>query len=143
MIEKTIKEIVSTHVPSEGDNLLGMEIDLTHYFEKIKTMELVSIERTDDPACMFLIRLRVTRHAERIGELNMALNRAWQSVSYTHFQASSITTCKESSEIRFVTIIAEDSFYVSGKAIVEGKGYQRLSELYEKGFKPLPSKKYA
>lgn len=134
MIEPTIKQIISGLEPSMGDNLLGMMIDMTHYFDIPEGISFISKKENTDTSCMVEIKLEATNKAEHISDVMWALKQAWRDVSYSYFEASNITKYKKRMELRFVTVIDANAFFVTGRAVVIGKHYELLAKQYEQGF---------
>lgn len=125
--------------PSVGDNLLGMDYDICHYFESNKFLDFKSRVKTSDNSCMFNIELEASPVATDIGEIDAALFEIWGMVNYRWFESSSIRKYKQKAEILFVTVIQGDQFYVTGKATVSGERYSSLAADYETRFIELPN----
>ncbi len=138
MIEETIKKVIVSLAPSSGDNLLGMDIDICHYFNSSSKLKFGSITRSNDPTCMFVIDLEATENNESLTDVCSALITVWEKVAYHYFAAHSINKFKTKSVLRFVTVIGDKSFYVTGKAVISGKQYENLAKEYEANFSELP-----
>ena len=139
MIEETIELIVKKFVPSTGDNLLGMDYDICHFFGKNDAIRFLSRNKSGDKKCMFSIELEATNCAKDISDVPNALRGALDNVVYKYFESSSIQMYKDKAVLRFVTVIGENQFYVTGEAIVSGNRYRQLASDYENGFWELPN----
>ena len=139
MIEKTIESLVKELSPSDGDNLLGMDYDICHYFDTSDATKFISREQTNNNKCMFIINLEATEAATDIGSVTESLSEAWECIMYNYFECGSIEKYKEMEVLRFVTVIGKDSFYVTGKAVVSGERYLQLAKKYESSFSELPN----
>jgi hypothetical protein len=135
MIEETIDFTVKKFVPSTGDNLLGMDYDICHFFGKNDAIRFLSRNKSGDKKCMFSIELEATNCAMNINDVTSALRGALDNIVYKYFESSSIQMYKEKMVLRFVTVIGENQFYVTGEAIVSGDRYRQLASDYEKGFR--------
>ncbi len=126
MIEKTIDLIIKELSPSDGGDLRGMDYDICAVFENSKVFECTSIEQSDDVSCMFIINLQALEISNHISEILNAICVARESITYSHFSAHSLQRFEEQAILKFVTVISEEHFYVTGKIVISGKEYQRL-----------------
>ncbi|MCG8043912.1 MAG: hypothetical protein JAY72_21185 [Candidatus Thiodiazotropha endolucinida] len=143
MIEETINTVVSSLFPSSGDNLLGMDIDICHYFESNTKLKFISRRQTGDPGCMFVVHLEATEDAHDIADISSALEEVWDNLAYSYFESRTIKKYKRKAVLRFVTVIDENSFYVTGNAIVTGNRYEKLAAEYGNNFFELPEHDHA
>ena len=134
MIESVIQNLMASHSPSSGQNLLGFEFDADHYFGSNEIFADAKVVPYDNPLCMFELRGQILEQISSIQHLHTKLDEVWQKLAYSHFQATSLKFFREATELRFVTLISNDSFYVTGKMIAGGGHYPQLVEQYEKDF---------
>lgn len=130
MIQETINLIVISpdYEPSSGDNLLGMEYDIEHAFESSEVFDKVMIKRTEDNRCMFQITLSVSDNVEILHDVSDALTEAWDFIQYQYYGASSVIIGQDKAALRFVTVIGENQFYVTGLVWVKGTAYEKLAK---------------
>lgn len=129
MIEDTITNLVNsnTHFPSEGDNLLGMDYDVFHAFDSREIFSEVDIRKTGKDASMFEIQLSISEETEELHHVRTALIDAWAFIQYGYFEASSMNIGRKQAVLRFVTLIGENQFYVTGTVTVSGTKYHQLA----------------
>ena len=134
MIERVVAEVARTLPPSSGDNLTGFLIDADHFFGESRALRSVEVDRSADRSSLVEVRAEVAPSVETVQDLSDALVKAWQPIAYSHFQAFAIHWYMEATVLRFVTVISDDSFYVSGTVRVAGSHYPTLVERYERDF---------
>lgn len=143
MIERVIADIAGRLPPSSGDNLTGFVIDADHFLGECEALESIHVDRATNPSSLLEIRAVVSASVTTVQEVSHALLDAWQSIAYTHFQASAVHFYKEATVLRFVTVISGDAFYVSGTIRVAGPHYSALVQRYDRDFGashgPLPN----
>jgi hypothetical protein len=143
LIERVIADIAGRLPPSSGDNLTGFVIDADHFLGECDAFESVEVDRSTNPRSLLEIRAEVAVSVNTVQEISHALLDAWQSIAYTHFQASAVHFYKEATVLRFVTVISNDAFYVSGAVRVAGAHYPALVQRYDRDFGashgPLPA----
>lgn len=140
MIESVIQNVIASHSPSSGENLLGFEYDADHYFGLNEIFANAKVVSHDNPLCMLELRGQILEQISTIQHLHTKLDEIWQKLAYSHFQATSLKFFREATVLRFVTLISNDGFYVTGKMIAGGGHYPQLVEQYEKDFgRTLPS----
>ncbi|WP_339074634.1 hypothetical protein [Teredinibacter turnerae] len=130
MIEEIINKITNSPniQASDGDNLLGMDYDVFHCFESNSVFEVEEISHANNNECMFDIKLSVSKTTRELHELVHAIKASWEFLQYRYFEASSLIVSKKSAVFRFVTVIGENQFYVTGKIIVSGTVYEKLAK---------------
>ena len=133
-IEETIKNILVRIPPSPGDDLVGMLIDAEHYLTEHKNFSSASVKTTQDPACLLTADVIIADDTSTLQGVYQALLDVWASISYTNFQASSVFMCKDATILRFVTVISNDAFCVTGRFKAFGPKYSRLVAEFEKNF---------
>jgi hypothetical protein len=130
MIEEAINNILNNQSlrPSMGDDLLGMDYDVFHAFDSSEVFEIQEVEQTSDKACMFNVRLQVASSVNELHEVRQALTVAWNFIQYPYFESSNLLVSRKNAVFRFVTIIGENQFYVTGKVTVSGSVYEHLAK---------------
>lgn len=127
IIDDTIQFITTKLPPSDGGNLLGMNIDIAYAFNDLESAKLISYEQTGDNSCMFLIELEVSCSAKDLGSVFKEVLDAKRSCDYSHFNANSSMYYDEKSAVyRYVTVPYDESYYVTGRIIISGERYQQL-----------------
>lgn len=148
-LEVVIDGIVSSQAPSRGDNLRGFLHDLGELLERSTafTSHTMSIFEGSDPwgprqglspSNMVDVQAEVSGDVESLQDLARELQRVWNSVRYSYFEATSLGRHKEATVLRFVTVIERGDVFVSGTITVAGSNYPALTEKSEKGFGGLP-----
>jgi hypothetical protein len=129
IIEEIIKEIANSpsYVPSTGDNLLGMEYDIDHAFESNRAFEEVTIKRTGNKNSMLEIVVSVSDSVNALHEVSQGIKKSWEFIQYQYFEASSITIGKHKAGFRFITVIGENQFYVTGTVWVKDPRYEKVA----------------
>ena len=133
-IEETIKNILVRVPPSSGDDLAGMLIDADHYLTEHMNFSNATVKTTQDPACLLTADVVITDDTSTLQEVYQALLDVWASIGYTNFQASSVFMCKDATILRFVTVISNDSFCVTGRFKAFGPKYPQLVAEFENDF---------
>jgi hypothetical protein len=137
MIERVIQCVMETTVPSSDDNLVGFEFDAHHYFGSNDRLHNATVSRTNDNGCMVEMRGEITAEVTSLHAITGLLNEIWRELAYSHFYASSIEWYKEATNLRFVTVISADSFYVTGRMVITGPHYLKLVAQLEPDFQRL------
>jgi hypothetical protein len=151
VIESVIDGIVGRHAPSSDGNLHGFLYDLERALER--SPKLASHRTTvlgtprgqpwvcanGDPRNMLAVDVDVTERVDSLQDLAQELKRIWSTCHYSYFEAACLRWTKETTTLRFVTVIDHDDFFVSGTITAAGHVYPRLVESFERRFSPLPS----
>jgi hypothetical protein len=127
MIESIIKQIAEKIPPSSGTSLLGFTQDLDYTLGKSK--DIISpykISRTEIPHRLVTVRAQITDSVTDLQIVVEAIENVWSSVMYRYFEASSYQYYKEAAVFRFVTIIRNEKFFISGAIVLEGEKYHSL-----------------
>lgn len=142
IIEQIIAQVTAALSSSANDNLDGFLHDADYYFGSHPAFAAAKIERTPDPASLLRIKLTLTDDVATVQAVANALREVWLSILYNHFEASSITWYREATCLRFVTVVGNDLFHVTGTAYALGAGYPNLVAAFERDFGnihgPLP-----
>jgi hypothetical protein len=139
MIEPLITDLVATHVQSRGDDLVGFVIDADALFEDSDAFGTASVTSTPHPERLVDILVASAPEIRTLQALATSLLDVWQSLSYQHFSATSLTHFREATDLRFATVISAGAFYVTGNVRVTGDHRRKQVERYERSFGPLPS----
>ena len=116
MIEKHIDKVISELSPASGDNLMGMGIDITHFFGSVKEFDLVSSKQTEDLSCLFSIKLSASNNAHSLGELVRELKETYSQIAYSYLNISAVIRYKKSTVLRFVTVNEFGPYYNNWKS---------------------------
>jgi hypothetical protein len=112
IIEDVITKTLTWARPSDGDNLLGFEIDAEHAFEETGLFESVSVRTTNDPRRLLVMR----EGGVTLEALAGALTEAWQQyLVYRGFEASAIELHRDRAVMRFVTATPDGDLCVTGE----------------------------
>jgi hypothetical protein len=123
-IEDKITGCLNRTPISDGDNLLGFEIDLE--MSLINDRDLFagsSVRRTDDPRCALIGMCKVTDPSIPTGVVIKRLKEMWLThLAYRHWEAHHIDVLPEQVSLRFVATTGDTSrdLCVTGKIIVAG-----------------------
>ena len=139
LVEDVIDRTISAHPASSGDNLVGFSEDLHHSFGTNPAFASADIAVTTEPSCLFRIKLVIAPDLPNIQAVTSALLDAWQFARYSCFEASSVAWFREATCLRFVTVISEGSFCVTGVAFAHGPGHAALIQQLERDFGTIAS----
>lgn len=87
-----------------------------------------------NPMSLVNISAEVTRHVDSLQDVCKALSEVWQSMRYRDYDAASLSWYRETTVLRFVTVISGGAFYVSGTITVAGPRYPTLVAKFEREF---------
>ena len=135
IIEDTIRRVASSVPPSMGDNLLGFRIDMDLALEGQVLLESHDLTVSDSPLSMINVTATLATDVERLAAVAQMLRAIWDAVAYRHFEASSVQQFRDATILRFITVISDDAFFVSGTVRVKGDSYPRLVANYERDWK--------
>jgi hypothetical protein len=90
---------------------------------------------SDSPLSMINVTATLATDVERLAAVAQMLRAIWDAVAYRHFEASSVQQFRDASILRFITVISDDAFFVSGTVRVKGDSYPRLVANYERHWK--------
>jgi hypothetical protein len=141
IIEQIIDQVTAALSPSDSINLSGFLQDADYYFFAHPAFAAAEIERTPDPASLVRIKLTLADDVATLQAVANALREVWHSILYNHFEACSITWYREATCLRFVTVVGNDLFHVTGTAYALGAGYTNLVAAFDRDFGiygPLP-----
>ena len=127
MIETLIKQIAEKIPPSSGGNLDGFFTDLDYALCNAK--DIISAHKisiTKDPYNLILVKAIGADDVTNLPDITRSLKNLWASVTYRYFEASSYAWYKEGIVLRFITVVTDEQFFVSGAIIVQGKKCQKL-----------------
>ena len=134
LIERVIHDIAGRFPPSSGDDLTGFVIDADHFLGECEALEWVEVERAANPSSLLEIRAQVAASVSTDQDVRHALLKAWHEIAHNHFQASAVHFYKEATVLRFVTVISDEAFFVSGTVRVAGPHYPALVQRYDRDF---------
>lgn len=139
MIDAAISSVVKELSPAKGDDLTAWEYEICNFFDvsdaikyELDGNNFVSYElNKKNRECMFTVYLKATNKARDIHDVCNGLIKGWNHLYYTFFQSSLVEIYRNCTILKFVTVIDEGQFYVTGKAVVNGKRYRKLAKMYE------------
>lgn len=126
-IDDVISRLAAVLPPGEGADLQGFEIDATMFSGRQRLFEVVRVIRSGELSELVRILVVLNRRARSVAAVSNALLTAWSQSCYTHFQASTVESFREAMRFRFVTVPAEEAYFVSGTALVIGPRYEELA----------------
>jgi DNA-binding winged helix-turn-helix (wHTH) protein len=126
---------LATHFERGGDNLLGFRIDMDLALESQFLLESHDLTVSDSPLSMINVIATLATDVERLAAVAQMLRAIWDAVAYRHFEASSVQQFRDATILRFITVISDDAFFVSGTVRVKGDSYPRLVANYERDWK--------
>src|SRR5690349_1333223 len=101
MISFIIKDKLSKHRVSSGDNLLGFEIDADHFLSESALLDSVIIKRSGDPRCALTVSCKSVHAAEAV---EAELESIWlNTLRYEHWEAHEVTRHQDSVSFAFIT----------------------------------------
>jgi hypothetical protein len=119
MIEKIIAQKLQQYHISEGDNLLGYEIDIDTYFEDSGMFEGIDVRRTGDPRCALYATCTTTDSNPSEQAIEAELERIWLTrLGYRHWKKHEFETTSETISLRFVTINQEEPWALCVTGII-------------------------
>lgn len=127
VIESVIEHVLTRSRPSSGDDLLGFEIDADALLGDSDLLRNGEVKRTGDPRCMLSISAELAPEASTLRQVEDVLWTVWRDLQYDYFEATQLLLTQRAAELRFVTAIADNSFFVTGRIIVHGPHYERLA----------------
>jgi hypothetical protein len=143
MIEEVISSVIENMRSSSNDVSEGFFVDVDHFLEQCQALQSVQFEPSSDPRSLVVAIAEVDSSVESIQDLTYALKEVWGAIAYLHFEATSIQWFKEATVLRFVTVISDENYYVTGTIRVAGPHYPLLVQRFERDFGdmhgPLPS----
>ena len=143
MIENLIVRIAREFPASSGDNLDGFVMDADCYFSQQDAFASAQVERGVGPLSVVNISIILAESVQSLQQVARALEAAWTETRYKHFAASGITWYREATVLRFVTVVSDESYFISGTATASGPRYADLVQAFERDFGsmhgPLPS----
>jgi hypothetical protein len=125
MIEDTINLITKKLKPSDGDNLLGFKIDCDGllFDDKFESMD---INETQNQNNMLDIEIKIKNSIDTIQNLTTIIRNNYQNIEYQYYSAHAVEWTPTALIFRFITIISNNQFYVSGTLRVIGNNYEKL-----------------
>lgn len=143
MIEEVISSVIENMRSSSNDVSEGFFLDVDHFLEECQALQSVQVESSSDPRSLVVATAEVDPSVDSIQDLTFALKEVWAAIAYLHFEATSIQWFKEATVLRFVTVISDDNYYVTGTIRVAGPHYPLLAQRFERDFGdmhgPLPN----
>ena len=144
MIESLIKQIAEKIPPSSGANISGFTQDLDYALWKSKDiLTLYKVSTTKHPHRLINVEAEIAEKVQKLQVVFDTVETIWTSVMYRYFAASSFQYYKEAAVLRFVTVISDERFFVSGAIILQGEKYQNLVSEHQqkmgKTYDSLPS----
>jgi hypothetical protein len=122
-IEDEITNCLRRTPISDGDNLLGFEIDLLAIIENRNLFVAPSVRRTGDPRCILMATCELAEPPVPANIVLNTLKEMWlEHLAYRHAEAHSVEVSPEQISLRFVTTTGDTSgdICVTGKIIVSG-----------------------
>ena len=123
-IEDRITECLRRTPASDGDNLLGFQLDLEKAFVSERDLFVEpQVRQTGDPRCALIGTCNIADPATAAEVVSKRLKELWLGhLTYEHSEAHSIETLPGRISLRFVTTSGEtsDDLCVTGKIIVSG-----------------------
>jgi hypothetical protein len=133
MIETLIRQLADTLPPSSKGDLDGFSQDLDHAFwEARKVFASAKISLTSNPLRLIEVTATVVDNVANLADVTRTLQNIWASVAYTYFEASNCEWYREGVVLRFVSIIQQSRFFVSGALVVEGDSCMWLIAEYQR-----------
>ena len=123
-VEDEITDCLSRTPASDGDNLLGFQLDIEMSLVNDRDLFVEPrVRRTGDPRCALVATCELADPATAAEVVIRRLKEMWLGhLTYEHFEAHSIETLPGRVSLRFVTTSGETSgdLCVTGEIIVSG-----------------------
>jgi hypothetical protein len=106
--------------PSQGDDLLGMEIDFEVYLEKLTEIDgsSISVTRTAHPESLIVAECSAAEGVA-LPEAAQAVRRAWLGpLRYDFHEAHHVTVSDNQAVLRFITQMGPADLFVTGQVTV-------------------------
>jgi hypothetical protein len=134
--DKTLELIVSGYEVSSGDNLKGMDYDVSYFMSESNRLVYMTHEVTEDPRCLIAITMETGQACETILDVKNGLFDCFSKIKYDYYSSSEIICNDEKLLFRFVTVVSSGDFFVSGRILVRGKRYETI---YRKHYESWPN----
>jgi hypothetical protein len=118
---EAVLRVMRSGPPSGGHDLVGMEMDFFILLGDLDELlgHSVEVQRTEQPECL-LRALGRTAPGVSIKEAAEAVRGLWLTkLRYSHFEAHRLSSTENSALLEFVTQIAPDGFFVTGRVEVQ------------------------
>jgi hypothetical protein len=116
--EDARRRMMASGPPSNGDDLLGMEIDFEAYLPRCSALQSVRATHTGNPESLIVAEC-VAHSAASPDAVVEQLRRTWQEdLSYRYCEAHRIRRSQGAVHLDVVTQIGRGQFYVTGTIVV-------------------------
>jgi hypothetical protein len=110
-------EIMSSGPPSDGDNLLGMQMDFDVYWDRSPLLRDVVVTRTESTDHLLAVTARSVPGVNDV-QLKHELVRIWADASYTYRTACATQSDDEEVRMEAVTQIEPSGLFVTSSVTV-------------------------
>ncbi|HEY5249516.1 MAG TPA: hypothetical protein VIJ15_13820 [Dermatophilaceae bacterium] len=110
-------EIMSSGPPSDGDNLLGMQMDFDVYWDRSPLLRDVVVSRTESTDHLLVVTATSMPRVND-AQIKQELLRIWADVSYTYRTACATQSDDEEVRMEAVTQIAPGGLFVTASVTV-------------------------
>jgi hypothetical protein len=115
-----VLRVMQSGRPSDGDDLLGMEIDFVARLSDLNAVDdsTVSVRRTSHADSLIVADCAIAAGTS-LEEAADEVRQAWVGpLRYNFYEAHDLTLSAETAVLRFVTQIGPGEFYVTGEVTV-------------------------
>jgi hypothetical protein len=119
-----VRRMMRSYAPSDGDNLLGMEIDLVGRLSGLAALNStsVSVRRTADPKALIVAECE-TANGCTVDQAMRAVTQAWLGdIGYSYSESHHVTTSTEVGVFEGLTQIGPGGFFVTCRVTIRGHG---------------------
>lgn len=114
---KIKNQIISSFIPSSGDNLLGMEMDFDYYLEDSELFENVEIKQNFNKEELLVVLCKSKNKLNK--QLCDDITKIWNDyLKYNYKDAYIIIFDNNKIEFSFITQMSNAGLFVTGKIIV-------------------------
>ena len=137
MIEETIRNWVSHHRLSSGDDLMGFVIDCDAILPAQDAFLSADVKTTEDALSMVNAAVAIRPTAASLQNIADAFKSAWAQIAYHEFQAMSVRWYQEATVFRFITGDPSSRLGVTGTFIATGPHHPDLVQKFRAEFGEL------
>lgn len=115
------RRVVADGVPSSGDNLHGMELDLGYNLTASESVDQqsVRVERTGDRHSLLDVRCHPVEGVD-VETVGAEVASLWRSrLRYDNYESHRLISSGEAAVLEFVTQMEPHGLYVTGRVAVE------------------------
>jgi hypothetical protein len=138
MFDFLVRELADTHPSPPLDDLRDFVIDAEYAFKQPAGFDVVTVTTTDNPCSRLNVSVSLNLAMPSLSVLHRTLLLVWSELAFSYFAATTCDHYAEATVFRFVTVIAQRDFFITGTVIISGGIYGRLARQDQLTHGPLP-----